>query len=115
MRGKSKEMQRFLGEVVKTPEMAEEMDALKQEYAGRLALLAGKYGFNLTPEDFTGSISPLEDDRLEEVSGGWNPLGPFFSILMLNLSVGNQEGAQHERNHFSQKEPGAPCLSRQTG
>ena len=58
--------------------LAEKLAALQEQYFAQLVTLAKEYGFELTPEDFAESVSPMGDDELEAVSGGWRSYSPIF-------------------------------------
>ncbi len=69
---------RFLEKAAADQTLAEKLAALQEQYFAQLVTLAKEYGFELTPEDFAESVSPMRDDELEAVSGGWRSYSPIF-------------------------------------
>ena len=56
---------RFLEKAAADQTLAEKLAALQEQYFAQLVTLAKEYGFELTPEDFAESVSPMGDDELE--------------------------------------------------
>ena len=50
----------------------------QKEYEEKFVTLARETGFQITQEDCEEAMKPLNDDDMENVSGGWNPWGPIF-------------------------------------
>lgn len=71
-------MKRFLEKAAATPALAEKLDAAQKEYEEKFVTLARENGFQITQEDCEEAMKPLNDDDMENVSGGWNPWGPIF-------------------------------------
>ena len=71
-------MKRFLEKAAATPALAEKLDAAQKEYEEKVVTLARKTGFQITQEACEEAMKPLNDDDMENVSGGWNPWGPIF-------------------------------------
>ena len=67
---------RFLEKAAADQTLAEKLAALQEQYFAQLVTLAKEYGFELTPEDF--AVSPMGDDELEAVSGGWRSYSQIF-------------------------------------
>ena len=69
---------RFLEKAAADQTLAEKLAALQEQYFAQLVTLAKEYGFELTPEDFAESVSPMGDAELEAVSGGWRSYSQIF-------------------------------------
>lgn len=50
---------RFLEKAAADQTLAEKLAALQEQYFAQLVTLAKEYGFELTPEDFAESVSPI--------------------------------------------------------
>lgn len=63
----------FFKKVAESPVLSERLEAMQNQYTEQIVTLAKENGFDVTPEDFTETLSCLSDEEMETVSGGYAP------------------------------------------
>lgn len=66
-------MDNFFKKIAETPVLSEKLKTVQNQYTEQIVALAKENGFDVTPEDFTETLSCLSDEEMETVSGGYNP------------------------------------------
>lgn len=66
-------MDNFFKKIAETPASSEKLEAMQTQYTEQIVALVKENGFDVTPEDFTETLSCLSDEEMETVSGGYAP------------------------------------------